>query len=156
MKSGLSELFKRFGRHYAVGEVICAEGDPGTEVYFMIEGLVRVTISPHLDDNQTNAKELCRLGPGDVFGELALLDQNPRSATVTAVEDSAAIVFEKDDLYRHIGLYPDLAVRLLQLLAQRMRRMDRELKVLLEHREYLNLLEESQREQSENSELKRN
>ena len=144
MKSGLQDLFERFGRRYHAGDIICAEGEPGNEIFFLIHGSVRVTIAPQLGDNSANARELCRLGPGDVFGELALLDERPRSATVSALSDTSAIVFNETDLYRHIGLYPDLAVRLLKLLAQRMRRMDRDLKVQLDHQDYLNLLENAE------------
>ena len=145
-ESGLNQLLERFGRTFHQGEVICAEGEPGTEIFFLVKGRVSITTSPKLSSKgipSGKTRELTTLGPGDVFGEVALLDELPRSATVSALEEVEAIVFNQKNLYTHIGLYPELAVRLLKLLAQRMRRMDTTMKALMGHQDYLNLISET-------------
>ena len=147
IESGLHQLLERFGRSYQTGDVICAEGEPGREIFFLVRGTVTVTTSPKLGSTEQHSgetRELTTLGPGDVFGEVALLDELPRSATVSALEEVQAIVFNEKNLYTHIGLYPELAVRLLKLLAQRMRRMDSTMKELMGHQDYLDLIQAKQ------------
>ena len=116
-------LLQRFGKTYSARQVVFAEGDPGSEVFFIVSGRVEVTLS--------NGRVLCQLGPGDVFGEMALFNEAPRSASITTLEPVQALVFNRENLYSHITLYPELAVRLLKLVAQRMQRMDRDLKAAL-------------------------
>lgn len=154
----LNVLLEKFGRTYQAGDVLFYEGQPGDEIYFMIKGRVRVTISYYIDTpdslrrpEEGPSKELCILQAGDVFGELALLDNLPRSATITALDDVQVIVFNSDNLYANIGIYPDLAVRLLKILANRMRRMDSDLKELLGYKDYLKHLKKSVPNHSENS-----
>ncbi len=141
--SGLTLLIARFGRQYAADQVICQEGEPGSEVFFMVSGQVQVTTAPDLARHHDQQRVLCQLGPGDFFGEMALFDALPRSATVSTLESTQVIVFNQDNLYEQVNLYPELAVRLLKLLAHRMRRMDRQLKEVLGHQDYLLLLNEN-------------
>lgn len=126
--AGLTSLLQRFGQNHPPDHVIFAEGDPGTEVFFIVEGRVEVTLS--------NGRVLCQLGPGDVFGEMALFNEAPRSASVTTLEAVQTLVFNRKNLYSQITLYPELAVRLLKLVAQRMQRMDRDLKAALSIQAY--------------------
>lgn len=141
------QLIQRFGRRYDTGAVVFYEGEAGSEIFFVTQGRVSVTTAPQLGGSATEGGyELCKLGAGDIFGDLALLDDLPRSATVTAIEPLEVIVFDRDNLFDHLSWYPELAVRLLKLLAQRMRRMDAQTKALLGHQEY-NLLESRQQTQ---------
>lgn len=121
--AGLNTLLQRFGRIHPPDQIIFAEGDPGREVFFIVQGRVAVTLS--------NGRLLCELGPGDVFGEMALFNESPRTAGVTTLETVQTLVFNRDNLYSQITLYPELAVRLLKLVTQRMQRMDRDLKSAL-------------------------
>jgi CRP-like cAMP-binding protein len=125
---GLNALLQRFGQRYAPHQLIFAEGDPGKEVFFIVEGRVEVTLS--------NGRVLCQLGPGDVFGEMALFNEAPRTASISTLEAVQTLVFNRENLYSQISLYPELAVRLLKLVAQRMQRMDRDLKAALSERAY--------------------
>jgi len=68
-------------RHYAKGESIFCEEEPGMGMYIIKSGKVKITTKINDTEN-----ELAQLGVGDLFGELALLDESPRSATAVAVE----------------------------------------------------------------------
>jgi CRP-like cAMP-binding protein len=69
-------------RGFAAGQVICAEGDPGNSMFFILEGSVSVEKKTSETGNST--KTLTTLAPGDYFGEMALFDQQPRSASAVA------------------------------------------------------------------------
>ncbi|TMA22354.1 MAG: cyclic nucleotide-binding domain-containing protein, partial [Deltaproteobacteria bacterium] len=72
----------------ALGDQVFGEGEPGDALYLIVEGKVKV---------HKGEKELVRLGIRDVFGEMAVLDSEPRSASVTAVEDSVCLKIGRDD-----------------------------------------------------------
>ncbi len=129
MTQGLDALVQRFGQHYASDRYIFSEGDHQQEVYFMVEGKVQVELR--------NGRILCELSPGDVFGEMALFNHAPRSASVKTLTPVQVLCFDEESLYQQITLYPELAVRLLKLLTQRMQRMDQELKTALSTQAYL-------------------
>lgn len=129
MTQGIDALLQRFGRHYAPDCYIFTEGDHQQEVYFIVEGKVQVELS--------SGRVLCELGPGDVFGEMALFNHAPRSASVKTLSPVQVLCFNEENLYQQITLYPELAVRLLKLLTQRMQRMDQELKAALSVQAYL-------------------
>jgi putative ABC transport system ATP-binding protein len=75
-------------RHYAAGETIIREGEPGEEFFLISEGEVEVIRADH---------EVARLGPGDFFGEVALISGEPRNATVVAVGEIETYVLGKTD-----------------------------------------------------------
>lgn len=135
----MQSLANTFGRDYPKNSVIFYEGEAGDEVFFITSGQVRITTTygapleegGSLDSRKGPVHELCILGPGDIFGEIAILDDSPRSATVVATEDTRAIVFNRTDFYLNIERYPKLAVRLLKVLGKRIRAMDGKLKVAL-------------------------
>src|SRR5947207_10517271 len=83
---GLASLMRP--RPYAKDEVIYLRGDPGTAFYVIATGKVKITLT------SPDGKELIlrRLGPGDFHGELALLDDEPRSADAVATEPSVLLV----------------------------------------------------------------
>ena len=75
-------------RHYAVGETIIHEGDPGEEFFLVSDGEVEVIRADH---------EVARLGPGNFFGEVALISGEPRNATVVAESEVDAYLLGKSD-----------------------------------------------------------
>lgn len=79
---------------YAAGETIIAEGDYGQEFFILAQGETRVTI---------RGEEVNRLGPGDYFGELALLNKAPRKATVTALSPVQCLTLSRSDFIRLMG-----------------------------------------------------
>jgi CRP-like cAMP-binding protein len=99
-------------RDYKVGETIFCEGDPGVEFFVIKSGRVNVLSGNRL---------LETLGENEIFGELALIDASPRSATVTAETDvTVAPITERQYLFlvRHT---PYFALKVMRVLAQRLR-----------------------------------
>ena len=104
-------------RSYAAGSVILREGDPGDTCYIVRSGSARV-VRQHADGR---AITLTNLGPGEIFGELAMFDGEVRSATVEAVDDVRAIAILAGDLKHLLSAHPEIAVKLLGALAERLR-----------------------------------
>ncbi len=99
----------------AAGEVICTEGEPGHEFYVIAAGEAAVE---HGDE------VAAKLGTGDHFGELALLDRGPRSATVRAVSDCRLYVLNEASFAAVLNEVPALAQKLLAALARRVRDLE--------------------------------
>lgn len=104
-------------RRFARGAVIFGEGDPGAALYIVIEGRVRVS-RLHADGGEA---VLAFRGPGEALGELSLLDGLPRSAAVTATEDSTALVISRLAFEAWLREQPSAALPLLRALSGRLR-----------------------------------
>jgi CRP/FNR family cyclic AMP-dependent transcriptional regulator len=104
--------------HFARGEVIFDEGDPGDKLFAVIEG--KVKLARTAADGRENLQAIC--GPGEMFGELSLFDPGNRTAGAVAVTDTTLTSLAHDELRPWITGRPDVAVQLLQALAQRLRR----------------------------------
>ncbi len=100
------------------GEVLFHEGDPGDKLYIVTDG--KVKLGRTSSDGRENL--LAILGPGQMFGELSLFDPGPRSATVTAVTETAFLSLSHDDLLRWLEGRPAVALGLLAQLAGRLRK----------------------------------
>lgn len=104
--------------HLRQGEVVFSEGDPGDCVYLVVSGqikLVRTGVG-------RRESLLAVLGPGQVFGELSLVDLGQRDATATAVSDLEMLRLSHDDLERWLDERPMITLGLLTQLARRLRR----------------------------------
>jgi CRP/FNR family transcriptional regulator len=104
-------------RHWAAGEVVFREGDPGETSYVISQGAVRVT-RDHTDGRTITLAELRR---GDIFGELALFGSETRSATIEALEETSALALLAGDLRRLLERNPGIAADMLSYLAARLR-----------------------------------
>src|SRR5437763_7423225 len=104
-------------RSYLRGAVILREGDPGDTCYILRSGVARV-VRQHADGR---AITLTNLGPGEIFGELAMFGGEVRSATVEAVDDVEALAILAADLKRLLNEHPEIAVKLLAALSGRLR-----------------------------------
>jgi CRP/FNR family transcriptional regulator, cyclic AMP receptor protein len=104
-------------RSYPSGSIILREGDPGDTCYVMRSGRARV-VRQHADGR---AITLTNLGPGEIFGELAMFGGEVRSATVEALDDVRAVAILAGDLKRLLNEHPEIAVKLLGALAARLR-----------------------------------
>ena len=103
-------------RHYPAGGVICREGEPG-DIFFIIEsGLVEVS---KIFDGQT-PRILARQGPGEFFGELALVQDAPRAATITAIEDTTLLELSKDNFNQYLNNNPAMAASIMRAVAARL------------------------------------
>jgi len=104
-------------RPYAEGSVIFSQGDPGDALYGVVTGKVRISASaPDGKEMFLNIME-----PGDTFGEIALLDGNPRTATASATALSELLIIARDPFLGLLQREPTLSVHLLRLLCQRIR-----------------------------------
>jgi len=104
-------------RRFEAGEVVFREGDESSTCYVVRSGHARA-IREHTDGRSLT---LANFGPGDVFGELAMFDDERRSATVEASEQMEAIAILAADMRRLLREHPDMGVKLLQSLGRRLR-----------------------------------
>src|SRR5947207_6191304 len=102
---------------YKAGRNIFQEGDPGDGIYLILEGKVQITCLLGQDQRTV----LSRLEAGDFFGEMAVLDNQPRSATATAETDATVYFILRDDLLKVLERSPSLAANLVTEFSQRMR-----------------------------------
>ena len=98
-------------RTYESDEIIFHEGDTGVGMYIVHRGRVRIT-------HEEGGVVLAELGPGDFFGEIALLNETPRSATATALEKSTLFGFFQPDLISILERQPGIGVVVLRGLAE--------------------------------------
>jgi CRP/FNR family transcriptional regulator, cyclic AMP receptor protein len=104
-------------RRFEAGEVVFREGDESSTCYVVRSGHARA-IREHTDGRSLT---LANFGPGDIFGELAMFDDERRSATVEASEQMEAIAILAADMRRLLREHPDMGVKLLQSLGRRLR-----------------------------------
>jgi CRP/FNR family transcriptional regulator, cyclic AMP receptor protein len=104
-------------REFAAGEMVFREGDRSDTCYVMRAGRVRA-IREHTDGRSIT---LATFGPGEIFGELAIFDDERRSATIEALEDTEAAAILGGDMRRLLRAHPDIAVKLLAALGRRLR-----------------------------------
>ena len=114
-------LAERIDLHrYAAGENIFSYGDPGHALYIMRSGEVEIYVKNH----QGEKIVLETSQPGDVFGEVAMLDNGPRTAWVTAVCDVEVLRIDRAHFEDYIRQYPPAALHLLAVAARRLRKSD--------------------------------
>ncbi len=94
------------------GDLLTEEGKPGADFYVVEEGTAQVTLRD---------RKLAELGPGDFFGEMALLDQGPRSATVTATTPMRVYVFGAREFSALLDDAPDVGKKILKGVGERLR-----------------------------------
>lgn len=111
------------------GEIVFAEGDLGEEVYLVHEGAVTLY-------HVVNGREahLFDVEVGGYFGELAIIDELPRSASARAKEDAVLLVMNKKDFRTAVQDYPDIAFEVLRELSRRLRTADERFKNYVETR----------------------
>ncbi len=118
-------LFDKFGKTYKPGEIIFSEYEPGDDFYFILSGKVRIT--KIVSDNE---KTLDFMGAGDIFGEMAILEQQPRSATVVAQDEVRVLVFNRQNFEVILKSNPEMALKLLKIFCKRIYDAKRQLMIL--------------------------
>jgi CRP/FNR family transcriptional regulator/CRP/FNR family cyclic AMP-dependent transcriptional regulator len=107
-------------RRFGESQVIFHHGDPGGLLYIITAGKVKISYT--MPDGQEAL--LAILGAGDFFGELALLDDAPRSATAEAMDRTETLTLHRDDFIGYIGENPAFAYHVMRTLAKRIRHLN--------------------------------
>lgn len=114
-KAITQELFFKYGRTYGAKQVILREGDRGKEVYLIIAGKVVVTEKVE----KGSYRILNSLGPGEIFGEMAMLENAPRSATLIAATPTKLLALSPEQFEMIFKSHPRWAFRILTALGKR-------------------------------------
>lgn len=121
-----AQLFSRFGRKIPAGTVLFHEGDHGEEMYILQSG--KVKISKRLRGVE---KTLAVLEKGEFFGEMAILNDKPRSATAEVMEDSDLLVIDRKTFETLLRGNVEIAIRFIKRLAERLREADEQMEALM-------------------------
>jgi CRP-like cAMP-binding protein len=100
------------------GTVLFAKGDPGSRLYAVCSGTVRISAP----SEQGKDAVFNLIFPGQIFGEIALLDGGERTADAVTIEDCEFMVIERRDLMPLMREYPDIAFKMIEVLCGRLRR----------------------------------
>ncbi len=123
------QLFARFGKTCEPGEVLFREGEHGDLMFVLQAGSVRITKA--VKDEE---KTLAILGPGEFFGEMAILNNKPRTATAVVEERARVLVLGARTFEQMVVSNAEIAVRLIQKLARRLDSANELIEVLM-HRD---------------------
>jgi CRP-like cAMP-binding protein len=105
-------------REVPAGHVLAQAGDPGDCFFVIVDGAAQIEVSP---------QKQSRIGPGEFFGEMSLLDGEPRSATVAADTAMRLLAIQRRDFMTLLGEVPSLTERMLVTLCQRVRKAEKAL-----------------------------
>ena len=124
--AGEDALFQRFGKEFKRGDVLFREGEPGKEMYVIQAGKVNITKKV-----RETEKILATLGAGEFFGEMAILNNKPRSAGAAMAEDGKLLVIDPRTFEAMIRGNVEIAVRLIKKLSDRLQEADEQIENLL-------------------------
>ena len=123
---GQEGLFERFGRTFPAGSVVFCEGDPGAELYVIQSG--RVEISRKIRGREMH---FVTLAAGEFFGEMAIVNNKPRSATATVLEEARMLVLDARTFEAMVRGNSEIAIRLVKKLAARLDQANQQVEKLL-------------------------
>jgi CRP-like cAMP-binding protein len=120
------QLFQRHGRVLPAGSLLFREGDPGGEMYVLQAGVVRIT-------RRSRGAEmlLATLGPGEFFGEMAIISSKPRTATAEVVSEARVLTIDAKTFDTMVRSNVEIAVRLIKKFAERLAQADEQIENLL-------------------------
>jgi uncharacterized membrane protein len=124
-------------RHFAAGQVIITQGEPGSEMFIVASGHVNIFL-PGEASRRVSLKDITK---GEYFGELALFDDKPRSASALATSDAVLLQLTRATLSGYLARRPSAAMNILQTMAGRLR----ETNAMLSDRATKNVVEEIER-----------
>jgi len=122
----MENLVEKFGRFFPAGTLLFQEGEAGEEMFVIYSG--KVELSRFFQDRST---VLAVLEPGEFFGEMAIVNQRPRSATARVLEDSWLLVIDSATFETMVRTRVEIAVRLIRTLAGRLQRANEQIEILL-------------------------
>ncbi len=112
--------FEQHVRFFDQGRVIFKENDDGDEMFIIIQGLVEIRKAT----GPSSSKILTTLQKGDIFGEMSIIEKQPRSASAIAVQPTRVLVLNEKLYDNMIGSNPDFARKMNRVLSERIRRAD--------------------------------
>lgn len=119
------------GKDYQDGEIIFRENEHGSEMYVILHGKVKV-----FKESRGVETTLALLKEGEIFGEMALFDKRPRSATAKAAGYTRLAILDRDTFLSLVKRDPVIALQILEKLSNRLRQVDEELqKTMVKDRE---------------------
>src|SRR5947209_7027466 len=124
--AGEDALFQKFGREFKKGDILFREGEPGKEMYVIQAGKVNITKTV-----RDTEKILATLGAGEFLGEMAILNNKPRSAGAVMAEDGKLLVIDPKTFEAMIRGNVEIAVRLIKKLSDRLQEADEQIENLL-------------------------
>ena len=110
-------------RQFTKDEYICQEGQPGEEMYIILKGSVGI----FLTNSMGRLNQVATATEGGFFGEMAIFDNLPRSASCIALEDTVCVAVNKDNLKQFLINCPDIAIQMLNNMSGRVRKMNDDL-----------------------------
>ncbi|OGF46160.1 MAG: hypothetical protein A2231_03330 [Candidatus Firestonebacteria bacterium RIFOXYA2_FULL_40_8] len=113
-------------RKYPKGSFLFFENEEGNSLYIVVSGLIKI----YKSDQTGRIKTLAYLKEGDFFGEMAMLDEQKRSASASVLEESIVLILNRSDFQREILNNPIIALRLMQALSSRLRSADKQIEDL--------------------------
>ena len=112
------EVYGKHVKTYPQSSTIFEEGDHGSELYVIIDGAVEI----RKKTSSTTSKTLIVLQKGDIFGEMALIEKKPRSATAVVTQRSKLLIMNEPLLNSMIERNPDFAKKMIRILSERIRK----------------------------------
>jgi CRP/FNR family cyclic AMP-dependent transcriptional regulator len=111
-------IYQKYSKSFEPGQVIFKEGEPGSELFIIIEGEVEI----RKRTSASTSKTLITFHKGDIFGEMALVEGKPRSATAIAAKPCRMLVMNEVLLDSMLENNPDFAKKMIRILAERIRK----------------------------------
>lgn len=123
----INDIYKNIiERKYPKGSYLFFENEEGNTLYIVVSGLIKI----YKSDISGRIKTLAYLKEGDFFGEMAMLDEEKRSASACVLEDSLVLILNRSDFQREILNNPEIALRLMKALSERLRNADKQIEDL--------------------------
>ena len=114
-------------QRFSTGEIVFHEGDPGDRFFLILEGKMHIYV-----ERQGTIITYTRLQHGGCFGEMALIDDEPRSATVQAEEPSRCLTLSKQDFNVLLASHPQLALGVMKNLSQRLHQISEQIQAYVQ------------------------
>jgi signal transduction histidine kinase len=123
-------------REFTAGQIVFQEGEPGDCLYVVVRGSVAITKTANSDRHQL----LSKVSAGNLFGEMSVIDTQPRSAHATAEESTVLRILRRDDLDQLLTINPQILFNLFNIVSERLRSMNTQFVEQIVHREKMTLV----------------
>ena len=129
-KKDLTSLAKScVERSYKAGQTLVKQGDSGVGLYMIVSGKVKIL----KETINGETLEIAVQGPGDFFGEMTVLDNAPRSASIIAIENTECLLLTSWDFRARLEVHPEIALDILPIVVKRFRETNEKLVSLSRH-----------------------